>query len=335
MPGRACVRLVCLVAVAAAAPAHADVVQLRVASAAPAGTGWARELAAFGREVERSTSGAVKVKLYFGGVAGDDLAAFARLQRGQLDAVAGTVLCDRVAPSLRVLRVLGLVQTRAEGEYVLNRLRSAVDQELAHGGVMALGLTIFGGDIVFARKPIATLEALRHTRLWIWSIDDVLRAEAPLLGLTTQPMPVEAALDAYERGDIDGFLGLPTAALNYQWSARTRWFIALPVAMRSGCLVVSQATFDGLTPEVQEALRRAGATLGRRFSDATRAADEQLMSGLFQRQGLKPATPSPTFLAAFRQAARDARVQLPDDVVPRALVTKVNGWLADYRVERP
>ena len=45
---------------------------LRMAAIAPEGTSWARELKAFARNLERATDGAVRVKWYLGGVAGDE-----------------------------------------------------------------------------------------------------------------------------------------------------------------------------------------------------------------------------------------------------------------------
>src|SRR5207253_8784747 len=56
-----------------ASVAHAEPVTLRLATVAPDGTGWARELKAFGREVTTATHDNVQVKWYLGGIAGDEL----------------------------------------------------------------------------------------------------------------------------------------------------------------------------------------------------------------------------------------------------------------------
>src|SRR5262249_9030069 len=46
---------------------------LRMSTAAPDGTGWARELKAMGDSVQAATHGALRFKWYFGGVTGDEL----------------------------------------------------------------------------------------------------------------------------------------------------------------------------------------------------------------------------------------------------------------------
>src|SRR3954466_7055760 len=98
---------------------HAEPVQLRMAAIAPDGTSWARELKAWARGVESGTHGEVKVKWYLGGIAGEETAALDRVDRDQLDGVAGALMCEALAPTLRVMRVPGLIQNREAGAKVL------------------------------------------------------------------------------------------------------------------------------------------------------------------------------------------------------------------------
>jgi hypothetical protein len=55
----------------AAAPSRGAPVVLRIATAAPDGTAWARVFHAMGRELETESGGAVTSKWYFGGIAGN------------------------------------------------------------------------------------------------------------------------------------------------------------------------------------------------------------------------------------------------------------------------
>lgn len=94
--------LLAMVLTAAATRAHAEPVTLRLATVAPDGTGWARELKAFGREISTSTHDDVLIKWYMSGIAGDELQSHERVQRDQLDGIlSGGMLCQRLAPSMR------------------------------------------------------------------------------------------------------------------------------------------------------------------------------------------------------------------------------------------
>src|SRR5581483_5133972 len=85
---------------AARAPADGHFV-VRMATVAPDGTAYARELRAFSREVADATQGEVSMKWYWGGIAGYDRQVAERVKRGQLDGVASGMICQLVAPSFR------------------------------------------------------------------------------------------------------------------------------------------------------------------------------------------------------------------------------------------
>src|SRR5947209_8767502 len=109
--------------------ASAEPVTLRFASLVPDGTAWARELHAFARDVETNSHGELRVKWYLGGIAGDENVVPERIKKGQLDGEAAGVSCASLAPSLRVLRVVGLIRRRAEAHAVIGRMRAALDAE--------------------------------------------------------------------------------------------------------------------------------------------------------------------------------------------------------------
>src|SRR6476659_7018475 len=149
-------------------------VKLRMAAIAPEGTAWARELHALSRDVESQTHGEVTMKWYLGAIAGDELAALKRIERGQLDGMAGATFCERLAPSLRVMHQVGHFRDRAQIRFVLNRLLPIASAEMAQRGMVDLGLTNFGTAVVLTRTPVHTMADLRKGRYWVWELDDLL-----------------------------------------------------------------------------------------------------------------------------------------------------------------
>src|SRR6476469_3083980 len=294
---------------------------VRLASAAPEGTAWARELRNVGRDVEMATGGEVKVKWYFGGIAGDELQAGERIRRGQLDgAASGGMLCMRLAPSMRVLRIFGMFQNRDESAYVLGRLKPILDKEFSAQGFSNLVEVGLGPDVLFTREPVQNMADLKRARFWFWDLDEVHREQLPLLGIHGVPRPLTDAARAFERGEVDGFFGLPTAALAFQWVNQVRYVTDLRLGFLSGCLIVANRSFDSLPLAGQQAFRAAAAKLQARVEDMGRQQDAALLNGLFARQGMKPVPPSRTFRAEFFAAARVAREKLGDKIVPRALI---------------
>jgi TRAP-type C4-dicarboxylate transport system substrate-binding protein len=318
------------------ATAHAaDPVVLRFATVVPDGTAWARELKAAARDVELQTNGQVRWKWYFGGIAGDESVVPERIRRGQLEGEAAGVSCVDMAPSLRVLRVLGMFRRRDEAHAIVMRLRPTLEAEFHRAGFELLAVQWFGSDIAVTRTPVHSLAELRKLRLWYWNIDTVWAKQLAQLGLTTVPLGVNEAGAAFDEGRIDGFLALPTAALAFQWSSRARYYTDLPLASMAACSIISRQAFDALPIEAQQILRTASTKASIRFEDINAAQEDQLLGGLFDKQGMHRVPADVPFREEFLDQAKAARDALPESLVPRALITRVLGWLSDFRAERP
>lgn len=320
--------------VAGGGAAHAQPQIMRMAAIAPEGTAWTRELRAFGRDVEQATEGEVRLKWYFGGIAGDEQQVADRMKRGQLDGTAsGGMLCMRAAPSMRVMRVQGLFQTREEAAYVQNRLSATVDEEAHQNGYIMLGKTGMGPDVVFSRAPVKSLDDLRHLKMWRWDLDDAGILMSRELGVPIIALSPDQAARAFDDGRVDGFMGIPAAALAFQWSARAHYVSDLWMGYLTGCLLVDSRFFDKLSQTNRTALRAAAAKLNLRMEDVGRQQDDALMGGLFAKQGLKAVPASEQFRAEFLAEARASRERLGAKLVPNELLQRVLAMLADYREE--
>jgi TRAP-type C4-dicarboxylate transport system substrate-binding protein len=323
----------CTILLCACTMARADRVVWRIATSAPDATSWARELRAFSRDVENGTDGEVAIKWYFGGIAGDEDEAMARVGKAQLDGIAAGILCAKVAPSMRVFAIPGLIQGRDEANYVSQKLMPQYVVEAQRSGFAVLFTSGLGPVMVFSRPPVTTMEQLRATRLWHWNLDEIGLPALRAMGLPIFPGSIEEASRAYDEHRIDGFIAVPSAALAFQWSTQAKYITDLRVGYLEGCMLVANRAWDRLTHTQREAVRAAAAKCAHRFDDVGREQDQQLLGGLFERQGLRILTPSPTLRAQYFEAARAARERLGEQLLPRALLDEVMRFLADYRAE--
>jgi TRAP-type C4-dicarboxylate transport system substrate-binding protein len=329
------IRSCALVVLVLAGSAHADPLRLRLATPAPEGSSYARELHSFSRDVAARSDGHIEAKWYMGGIAGDEWTQIDRMRRGQLDGAGLAFGCERLAPSLLAVRVVGLVRSRDEASYVLRSSKRLIDQDMTRAGFVAMGLGTLGSIIAMTRTPVHTMADLKKQRLWVWDKDEIQIRLLRAMGLSPVPMSIDAAGRAYDEGRIDGFLSVPGAALAFQWSARARYFLDFPIGEVSACFVLSQRALDALPLDERTVLATAAAKLSARVEDVGRELDAALLERLFEKQGLKRIQPDEGFVSEFLEDARRAREQLDAKMVPPELMTKVLGWLADYRAEHP
>lgn len=321
---------------ALAPAALAETTTLRFATAAPDGTAWARLFRAMGRDVESASDGKVVIKWYFGGIAGNEVQTLDRMHRGQLDAVmSGGMLCMKLSPSMRALRLLGLFQSREEAAHVLGRLRPTIDKEFAASGFHNMGSATLGSDMMFTRAPVTSVAEMRKTRLWFWDLDEPMRLQLAAMGVPAVGLPVEEASRAFEQKRTDGFLAIPTATLAFQWSAQTTYLSELRLGYLPGCMAMTNQAWDQLNADERTLLTEAAAKFQARLEAIGRAQDAELLNGLFARQGLKKIPVTAGFASEFFEAASAARQAVRDKLIPGSLMEKVTGWVADYRAEYP
>ncbi len=319
--------------VSAAATAHADRIVLRMATAAPDATSWAKELRAFGRDVEASTDGQIAIKWYMGGVTGDEKEALARISKAQLDGMASGIECGEISPSMRALNVPGVVEGRDEANYISQKLQGQFAAEAQKNGFALLFTAGLGPTMVFSRTPVRTMSELRTIKLWRWDLDQTGVLATQAMGMPVHPSALDDAARLYDDGTVDGFTTMPSAALAFQWSTQARYITPLPVGYVQGCMLLANRAWDRLTQHQRDAVMAAAAKCAHRFEEVGREQDAQLLGGLFQRQGIKMVPLSPALRAQFFEAARAARERLGDRILNRALLDEVMRLLADYRAE--
>jgi TRAP-type transport system periplasmic protein len=307
---------------------------LRLATVAPDGTSWARELKAVASEIDDATHGELTLRYYWGGMAGDEDVVAERVRQQQLDGiVSGGMLCQHVSPSMEILALPGLFQNGDEARYVMRQLKPTLEAEANDAGYAMLGTVTVGPDVLFSRHPVRTMADFRKTRWWRWDLDDRAIMMLREMGLQIVPTHLGDARAAYESQRIDGFMAIPMAALAFQWSTQASYVTDLRVGIINACMLIGNRSFDKLPFAQQQTLRAASAKLVLRMQDVGRAQDERLLSSLFPQQGLKVIPLDEHFRAEFFEAARAARARLGDKLVPTALVNRVLQILADYRAE--
>jgi TRAP-type C4-dicarboxylate transport system substrate-binding protein len=234
-----------------------------------------------------------------------------------------------------VTRLPGLFHSREESKYVMARLRSTFEEEFKKSGFVFLGDAQLGAGMLFTRRPVHTMEELKHVKMWTLDSDPVRTRLMSGLGLSLVTAPFDKARQAYEAGRLDGFLSPPTAALAFQWSAQAHYLVDLPTDYIIACVVVSTRAFDRLPFEHQRAVRAAAAKFLARFDDVGEHTDGELVGRLFGRQGLKVIHHDERFGAEYEAAARAAWEKLDEATIPRQLIKQVQAILTAYRAANP
>jgi TRAP-type C4-dicarboxylate transport system substrate-binding protein len=324
----------CLTLLVGAAPVRAEVV-LRMASVAPDGTAYAREIKALANEVLLATHGEVRLKLYLSGITGDEEEMAARMKRGQLDAVASAgMMCRAAAPTLRVLQLPGLVENREELRWLVQQMHSTFEEEAKQAGIVMPAAAVLGPQIIMSSHPVRNLEDFKHERMWMWDLDRAGIAVFRGIGINVVPVPVHLASQAKDQNLFDGFIALPSASLAFQFALKSRYLSDVKMGYLTACIIVSQSAFDTLPIEHQKSLRSIIAKYSLHTDEVMEVQDNQLLSGLFEKQGLRSVPWPPGQREEMLRRMRATYKTLPADLVPHEPLLRVLQLLDDYRAKR-
>jgi tripartite ATP-independent transporter DctP family solute receptor len=289
--------------------AHAaDPITLKIATVAPEGTPWSDGLAQFKTLVETKSGGSVKVKLFLGGMLGDENETVQQTQRGQIQGVGGsTGALATLVPEVNVLELPFLFKNAGEADKVLDGAALPVLEKAfrARGLVLGFwsenGYRSFGTSFGFVKGP-ADLKG-RKMR----SQENPVHLEMyKAFGASPVPIPTTEVLTSLQTGVIQGYDQTPLYASAGQWLSSTKYFTLTNHIYQPAAIVFNKTFFDGLSPDNQKVLLAARAELVPKMRREIRALNPILLEN-FPLMKVQLYTPTAAELATFEAPARTAR----------------------------
>lgn len=239
-------------------PAEARTV-LKMATLVPDGSVWDKILKDMGAEWQEATDGEVTLRLYAGGVAGDEPDVVRKMRIGQLHgavlSVAGLSLLDN---GFEIFEIPMFFDSYDELFHVLEKTRPTLEARLEKQGYVLLNWGQGGWVHFFSKHPIRTVEDLQKQKLFVWA------GNAPMVQLWRengfQPVPLAATdiLTGLQTGMIEALPSTPLAALSFQWFRQTPYMQNIGLAPLVGATVITTKAWNKLSPEAQQKIRAAG-----------------------------------------------------------------------------
>ena len=260
-----------LLAVATLAP-QAQAIEIKVATVAPDGSTWMREMRAGAQVIRDRTEGRVVIKFYPGGVMGNDSQVLRKVRVGQLHggAFASGGLAERYAP-INLYSIPLLFRSLDEVDYVRARLDPKLQAGLEAAGFATFGFAEGGFAQMMANEPIRELEDMRRRKVWIPEGDQVSFMAMEALGLSPVVLPPTDVLTGLQTGLLDVVAASPVVALVLQWHTKVKYVTDLPVAYSMGIFALDARFFGRLSAGDQQIVRTVMADVFVRLDEQTRA----------------------------------------------------------------
>jgi TRAP-type C4-dicarboxylate transport system substrate-binding protein len=317
------------------APGAARAEVMKLATVAPEQSTWMQVMRDCEKELREATNGAVELRLYPGGVSGDEKDVLRKMRFGQLSAggLSGFGLGE-IVPWVRVLELPFLIETPDEAAAALDVARDTLETAFAREGFEVLGWSSVGLIHIFSQHPIVDLETLRHAKMWLWEGDRL----ALQLFKEADVSPIQVALPdvitALDTGLLDAVYTSPLALLALQWFTRVRYMTDLPLAHSVGAVVVSSSFMRKLGEPTSQTVRDVFASHMARLDTLTRRDQLEALQVL-KESGIETAEVSPQARSTFKQLGKKVSDSLSGDLVPGWLVKEIERAVAEHRRKTP
>ncbi len=279
----------------------------KIATLAPEGSGWLREMRAAADEVKQRTDGRVEFRYYPGGVMGDDATVMRKIRLGQLQGGALTASeLSLVYPDAVVYGLPFLFENHTQ----ISAVRAEVDPMLKSGvrdkGFEVLSISGVGFAYMMSSKPLQSIEHLRSGKVWVPNSDKISERTFSAGGVSPIPLPLSDVFTSLQTGMIDIVGNTPAGAIALQWHTRIKHLFDAPLAYVVGFVVLDNRSFARLSEPDRAIVLEAFGKASQRLDVENQRADVSAMAAL-KAEGVAVFTPDAAELARWRDVGLSVR----------------------------
>lgn len=313
----------------------ASAVTLKVATLAPDGTSWMKEMRTGAETISERTDGRVKIKFYPGGVMGDTATVLKKMRIGQLQGGAFTgASLSQVYPDAQLYSLPLVFKSYGEVDYVRQHMDETLIKGFAEQKLAVLGISNGGFAYVISEKPLRKMDDLKGQKVWMPEGDVLTEAMFDSAGIKAIPLPVADVYTGLQTGMLNTVAGVPTGIIAFQWYANATHLTDVPLMFLTGMLVIDDKAFKRIKPADQQVVREVMGEVFERLDEINRNDNDSARKAL-QSQGIEFVQPTAEELANWEDIARDGRERL----VSRAkyspeLVNVMLRHIEDYRKQQ-
>lgn len=324
---------VLLLAVALAAPgaARSAPMVVKMATLAPEGSSWYRVLQEMGEEWRKASGGAVTLRIYPGGVAGDEDAVIRKMRIGQIQAAAITGIgLAYLEPSFYALHIPMMYESDEEFDFVRDRYAPVLERKLEEKGFVVLNWGDAGWVRFFSKTPVVTPAEAKALKLYQWSGDTNLVQLYKETGFHPVPLSTNDLLPSLQTGMVNGFSSTPLVALAFQWFGLAPNMTDLRYVPLTGATVIERQAWERIPPDLRPKLLESSRRAGMRLLVEIRRLNQEAL-GVMVKNGLKVHEVPPEVQAQWRKMVEDIHPRIRGKIMPAEAFDTVKRYRDEYR----
>ena len=314
--------------------AAAPSVSIKVATLAPDGSSWVQAIRDIDADIREATAGELGLRIYPGGVQGDEDVMIRKMRVGQLHAAGfGGIGVSRLFADVLAIETPFLFEDYEEIDYVLERMREFYTSGYERNGYVLLGWADVGFIHLLSKKPIAGVADMQKANVWRLQGEPITGVLFKKAKVRSVPLSIPDVLLGLQTNLVEVVYASPAAAIVLQWFTRVTHFTDLPINYALGAFLMDKRAFDRLSQEHRELLREVSwKHMREQMTHSRQQNDEALL--VLEQQGLIRVVPPEDEVRGFRALVDEAMPELIENAFSRESFDLVEKHLAELRLTR-
>ncbi len=306
--------------------------KIKFATVAPEGSIWVNYMKDLDKRLESKSQGRLRLLIYAGGIAGDEIDVLKKIRIGQIHCAAFSgVGITEILPIWRVMDLPFQFRNMDEVRLVQNELKGLFTEEFRKKGFEYIEWAEVGDVYLFSKKEIKTRDDLKGLKIWTWSGDPVSKRTFSIMGSTPISLAITDVTTAINTNMIDTVYAPPVGALAMQWNENMNYMTGIPIAHSTGAILVSKQYFDKIPEDLAELFKEEVKVSMKKLTDELQTQTIEAIKVIKEKGITVPYAPKGDELQKFQDLYNEVSNELKGDIFSEDLLNKVHNALDKKR----
>lgn len=296
---------------------------IKMATLAPEGTEWHGMLVEMGQKWKEVTDGTVELRIYPGGVVGDERDMIRKIRIGQIHAAAVTTEgLSELNPDIYSLIIPLLFDDWDDVDWIRERLEDDLIAGIEKSGFKLLTWMDIGWVHWFTKDPMRLPEDLKGMKIFNWAGDFQTLQLWKRGGFHAVQLSSIDILSGLQTGLINAIGTNPIVALASQWFGLANHMLDMRWGLLTGGIIIDNRTWNKIDPKYHEKMLEIVAEIDKEQRKTGRYKDVESIE-VMKEYGLKVHEISDVDLRYWKEYVEKWYPDIRGSYVPADIFDKV------------
>jgi TRAP-type C4-dicarboxylate transport system substrate-binding protein len=306
---------------------------LKMAVIVPKQSIWGEKLEAAAKKIKEETNGDVKLRIYYGGVQGDELKVVQKMRIGQLQG-AGFMArgMSKICPDSLIFSIPLQLYSDDEAITLHKKMESYFEKQAKDRGYHVVGWTNQGFTYCYSKNKIVNLEDLRNSRPWMLENDEFSKSFFKCSGISAVPAQVSDVTTALQSGMIRTVFTPPIGMIIMQWHTRVSNKLDIGLFYSFGAIIFTEKAWKKIPEKSQKiitdillkAIEELNIAIKKQNDDASAVLSKTIVS----------TPPTPDGLKSLRAVTAKVEADMSGKSFSKESMELLKKYLKEYRSKK-